>query len=689
MKTGHITKEQVFKSPFVHKLGSFLTDSLITLRKRNGIGKLFVRLTEGTECATDGEEIVIGCGFPFFSHESLKSVSEVITLMLGLLFHEMGHVLYTPFSALKMGKAYLMNGKMWPEGPEKSKALYEYIARGRKEAARAYTYYVKIMNILEDGRCEYLMLTCQAEYARFAAGLRLKRKIQKSILPPAEELLDRIERAQGDEKAYQKQDFIICGIFQLALYGVIKDEKAEHYERAEMKKLSEIAPLISEATDSVTAEELFRALNGIYCAIFAEYLLPYLETIKDEDEEICENAGGTATSSAVEKALSDALSGLGTADVRDESAKNHSLERKTEAAKEKERKRKAKHTGENETDEKGENPCEIVREETDSIWAEAEDAGKVTFTEEDERAARSIDLGAIEKITLEKADDDFDHELKAPENLDYGHAHDGVSWKVNMCPDFAGKSAELLYEGFARYVEAGKIAARKVKPFLNPARKQIYEKGRYSGTRFDAARLANPDLRYFSKKTVFPKSPTLSVLILVDESGSMMNGKIEVARATAIAIYEMCRDLDVNYAVFGHKAHSYQVELNCYCYFGEKKDSAKYRLMKMDAAGANRDGAALRYCSELLKKQESDRKLLLVISDGQPSAFGYSGTAAEADIRAVLKDYERFGIKYIAAAIDADKERIREIYGNERFLDITALELLPAEIAAIIRRMLV
>lgn len=108
-----------------------------------------------------------------------------------------------------------------------------------------------------------------------------------------------------------------------------------------------------------------------------------------------------------------------------------------------------------------------------------------------------------------------------------------------------------------------------------------------------------------------------------------------------------------------------------------------YRLMDMCDRNGNRDGAALRFVAEHLCTRPGFR-LLILISDGQPADYGYSGTEAEADLRGIKKEYEKRDVILFAAAIGDDKENIRRIY-KDGFLDITKLEELP-NMAQLVRR---
>ena len=98
---------------------------------------------------------------------------------------------------------------------------------------------------------------------------------------------------------------------------------------------------------------------------------------------------------------------------------------------------------------------------------------------------------------------------------------------------------------------------------------------------------------------------------------------------------------------------------------------------------------ALRVLSEKLAKATQTTKLLISLSDGQPKAMpDYSGSSAADDMKQTIKEYTRKGIVFLAAAIGQDKDSICEIYGQERFIDITDLKQLPARLVQTIARYL-
>ena len=160
------------------------------------------------------------------------------------------------------------------------------------------------------------------------------------------------------------------------------------------------------------------------------------------------------------------------------------------------------------------------------------------------------------------------------------------------------------------------------------------------------------------------------------------------ARAAAIILYDFCQSLNIPIMIYGHSTGwGADVDLYSYAEFDSIDWDDKFRLMDISARNSNRDGAALRFVAEQLSKRPEEIRILMLLSDGQPAARGYSGTAAEEDLRGIKQEYKRKGILFIAAAIGEDKPNIERIYGDS-FLDITDLNQLPVKLTAVIKRFL-
>jgi len=261
--------------------------------------------------------------------------------------------------------------------------------------------------------------------------------------------------------------------------------------------------------------------------------------------------------------------------------------------------------------------------------------------------------------------------------ISYGDIHSGVAVTVHR---MAAVSDEMKEQYAAVAPPLLKISARLQKSILQ----QLQDKRRggkqtnlYSGRKLYVHALPRNDGRAFYNKKLPNDTPTLAIALLDDESGSMCCGdRATYARAMSIILYDFCQSLGIPIMIYGHSTGHNTVDLYSYAEFDAIDRDDKYRLMDISARGSNRDGAALRFVMEQLAKCTADIRLLILISDGQPADYGYSGTAAEADLRGIKKDCERKGIHLIAAAIGEDKVNIERIYGDS-FLDITDLEKMP------------
>ncbi|MBT2763459.1 AAA family ATPase [Paenibacillus sp. ISL-20] len=235
--------------------------------------------------------------------------------------------------------------------------------------------------------------------------------------------------------------------------------------------------------------------------------------------------------------------------------------------------------------------------------------------------------------------------------------------------------------------------ARQTLPLLEHEITAEFAKNHYYGSKFQADSVAYRDFRYFAKKRPPTESPGLVVGLRVDESASMAAfGRLEAAKRAVIAVYEFCQICHIPVLIYGDTADVSRLEqmsIFAYADYDQPDVRDRFRLMGIRARSNNRDGMALRIMAERLANSPKQTKLLISISDGQPKAMeDYTGSLAIQDMQQTLSEYERKGVKFLAAAIGQDKDVISQIYGVERFLDITNLNELPAKLVRIISRYL-
>lgn len=296
-----------------------------------------------------------------------------------------------------------------------------------------------------------------------------------------------------------------------------------------------------------------------------------------------------------------------------------------------------------------------------------------------------------EKAACEQLETERTRELNdVAQNISYGDVHEGVNVRVNRIASVDEELVDQYNYISGPLITISRQLQKSLLKQLKEERRGGKQTGLMMGRRLDAHALCRNDGKVFYKNNLPNEIPELAVGLLLDESGSMCScDRCTYARAAAIILYDFCQSLDIPVTVYGHstdyRGHGESVELFSYAEFDSFDQDDKYRMMDISARGSNRDGAALRFVAEKLSKRPEAVKLLILVSDGQPAADGYYGTAAEEDLRGIKQEYQRKGILFIAAAIGNDKQNIERIYGDS-FLDISDLTQLPTKLTNVVKR---
>ena len=204
--------------------------------------------------------------------------------------------------------------------------------------------------------------------------------------------------------------------------------------------------------------------------------------------------------------------------------------------------------------------------------------------------------------------------------------------------------------------------------------------------------LGRPDL---FKNIIIDEDKPLDVCLLVDESGSMGTWKMDKARETAIALRESLKDNQaLNLWVFGHTADGYdwdgKGDTNMSVYWSPTYKSDIKAMGAMRARSENRDGMAILASAERVKAESpsiGSNKLMIVISDGEPSADKYRFPISVPHTKKCVRHIEGQGWNVIQIGISGARERImKDMFSNYIMCDDTAE--LPTKVSKIIRRVI-
>ena len=682
---------------------------------------------------TNNTAIRINAGHPTVT--KIRGRMNRYEMISGLFSHELGHVLYTDFLAKQTYMNYLTSYKFFPAPPvlttaqdaKNEKDFWDYVKADPRNMAFAQQIAFFIANILEDGYIESRILS------QFPGVLGYNLSVMRDHQFKDMETVTQLIEAEDDGSGHIFQS-ILQIMLSYALFGEIKYGETPLSD-ARIQTVFKLIPQIDQALTTTSAKERWQIVSLILIRLW-HHIEDYIEICKQHQDEAASSGSGSSAEevlSGLLQALSGTSSqgeGSGTpvpgAEKESAPASNRSKREKTKS----EIDQSEQETSENESGEEknlsqtdsesnesgdsdqnfspknqaagssgkqnttSEEGGRIPYHQTDSV---SEPTGGETEYDEDykreqsDRAAADIERmleQMAEKAACKQLENERIQELNdAAQSISYGNIHNGVNITVHRIADVDDELQDQYYQICTPLLNISRQLQRSLIQKLKDQQRGGKQTGLVMGRRLDAHALCRNDGKVFYKNNLPNEIPRISVGLLLDESGSMSCGdRSTYARSAAIILYDFCQSLNIPIMVYGHSTSwSRGVDLYSYAEFDSIDKNDKYRLMDISARGSNRDGAALRFVAEQLSKRDEEVRILILVSDGQPADCGYSGTAAEEDLRGIKQEYKRKGLLFVAAAIGDDKQNIERIYGDS-FLDITDLNQLPVKLTAIIKR---
>ena len=679
---------------------------------------------------TNNTSIRINAGHP--SVTKIRGRMNRYEMICGLFAHELGHVLYTDFLAKQTYMNYLSAYKFFPAPPvlkeaqdaRNEKDFWEYVKADPRNMAFAQQIAFFIANVLEDGYIESRIL---AQFpGMLGYNLSIMRDHQFKDMSTVTQLIEKEDDGSGH--IFQS---ILQIILSYALFGEIKYGETPLSD-IRIQTVFKLIPQIDDAVTTTSAKERWQIVSLILIRLW-HHIEDYIEICKEHQDEAA-SAGSGSSAGEILAGLLQALSGTSSqgegsgtpvpgADKDAPPAVNSEKREKTKA----ECKSDENESGEDsENAESESNTNQSDEAESDSNFSPdsidggtsgkqattSEEGGRIPYhqtdsvsepvggetqydddykREQSDRAAADIERmleQMAEKAACKQLENERIQELnEAAQSISYGNIHNGVNIAVHRIAEVDEELQDQYHQICGPLLTISKQLQRNLIQKLKDQQRGGKQTGLVMGRRLDAHALCRNDGKVFYKNNLPNEIPRISVGLLLDESGSMSCGdRSTYARAAAIILYDFCQALNIPIMVYGHSTSwSRGVDLYSYAEFDAIDKNDKYRMMDISARGSNRDGAALRYVAEQLSKREEEVRILILVSDGQPADTGYSGTAAEEDLRGIKQEYKRKGLLFVAAAIGDDKQNIERIYGDS-FLDITDLNQLPMKLTAVIKR---
>ena len=688
-----IVKSKAFKD--------YITSGMLTLFKKhkrepNLKYKVYYKEGDMTTALTNNKEIIVNAANSLFTKrdELDEPLSVSVDHILGVMFHEAGHVLYTNFSVLRKYKEQFRDGKLVISSielsKEEKKSLKEInnllndnrsnVVLGvslTKTKAFIYNIFNWLNNAIEDGRIEKTLLDRDADFGGYCNGLIGLRNKQKDEIVGS--------NIQDIEK-------YLNACFEYAKYGT-----STTYTGDVFPELEEAKPIIDIMLDCKEAMKFTEYTVELICIAYPNLIKPLLTDQTDDqsdDDQSNDNSQGDSSSNDENSDTdnsSDGQSGSENNKSKGNSEDNGS-------------------NGDSSNEESNEDENEDSSNQDDSTDGDSsDDQGDSNKEDELDDIINNLpEMSTVpeyDNMGVESSDGDLEESMQPTPDFVGEAARESVEEEINgeINKMISDSTAPL---GCSRVIVIDDLPDASLSPnqdaFLNSNRSLFKKVGReienhlksdmrtgsnkrkFSGKKFRAEKLVNRDYRYFENTATKRDIPETAVGILIDQSGSMYGEQIRCATYAAMGMYKTLAELEhFDVAVYGHTSTYDEVIINRYIDFGFKpKDPIKV-LAGIYSDGGNIDEVAVTALGERLKSQMVDKKIMIIISDGLPhSMIGH----AETRFRDLVKEYVKGGFNVFVAALGSDKAKIDKVYENVSFIDITDPSELPTNMLRAIKR---
>ncbi len=639
---------------------------------------------------TDGRAIYINLANRFIDES--KDDEERLLILNGLVAHEAGHVRYTDFVALgNMCRTLLEEGEFY----EKPKLLsgdrvnLQKLNKLMKESKYARIAVKNLSseldNIIDDEWMEGKVK------AHFTGDAKKAVELCRTKLKKTDKELE-IERLMDIHISPIQKVKSIC-------FEIVRCDSDGHLFDTEFNEFADdIRPYLEEAVKTDDSSVRQQLINGIIVHAF-----PLIGDALNQKDEGKSDSESDSSSKSDSNPKSEPSSENEPDDKNSSENEDSSQAEETTTGGEEELSEEEQERLEKMTSDSAKRREEISEDENslyniESLRKEAEEMSKPLDLKEEVGALRE----AKEASKLKK------EILKEISKVKMDEIHKDCIIKVNT--DNFAELNEIYGEGGVDakgIIRAQKKSINNIKKNLSPLFREedCLEEGIFFGDSICRSKISSQDGKMMQKEELPSEERKLAVAILADQSGSMAQyARENYLQKACITMYEACKGLNIPLAIWGHGVayDNGENHLNVFCEFDKttKQDIERLTYLRSYCYD-NRDGLPIKLLGEHLSKRREENKLLIILSDGEPrdsTSIDTSGNSlpfyygedakVKADIRHQLSYLKRKGVNTFVGAIGDDKEAIKDIYGLQRYMNITDMSQMAKTLSRLLQRYL-
>lgn len=229
-----------------------------------------------------------------------------------------------------------------------------------------------------------------------------------------------------------------------------------------------------------------------------------------------------------------------------------------------------------------------------------------------------------------------------------------------------------------------KKQAPYVRALLKELKKRMTQRQEGVRTNLNAGRLSKKLVplaieerpKPFYRKTAPSKELDAVFCLLIDGSASMLD-KLDETKQAVLLFHDVLRGLNVPHEIVLFYEDAYEAsdaeQPNYFEWMHKFEDRGKdhaQEIASLDAHEDNRDGFAIRWMNNRLKRRSEKHRFLLVFSDGEPSAYNYAENGV-VDTANAVAEAKKQGIEVLHLFLSSDsitEEQAafyRMMYGNK------------------------
>lgn len=637
---------------------------------------------------------------------SMGGLEAQFVTCMGIVFHEIAHCVYLDFDEEKRACEFLKQGMLYGDEPygltlKEQATLEELKTVLADEAARPIFVYIyhQLANIISDRHDEDCLIY---DYRSFVGEpIYLARNSLLTSCIPFEEGLKTVEN--GD---LPKISFLFNNLLQMTRFDKVFSHDYDSVEKTEYWKFLE--QVREHAAIACATDDVMRKCTEITYIMMG--MLPYIkEQIQEnqqqeqadsqqsqQDSQQNSSSSQSNSSSSQQSGSSNQQSSSGSQQGSTSSSGSQSGQNRVPQMSSQDIEKILNQLAQGASQGNAPQAPQMDRssQKAQAMRNAERDGSKEQHSERQANGNNSAAKDALERLTEAVANRQAENEV-SKENLHQDSVVLNLASQTSPHANYGSNvvlpravtqddidTYNFMMKDLAAY---SKRLQRQMLDILKDLREGTVSKHRAFGRRFDARDAYRPDQKYFMSKKNPTEIPDMSIFVLIDHSGSMNGERMEAAQKAAMLLYDFATNIDIPVAVAGHNDRG-SVFFKLYTGFEKASRTEKYRLAQMEPGGRNRDGMAINMASAMLEKRQEEIRMLIIISDGQPNSRDYSGEEAARDIQDIIGKLRRKNIEVLAAGIGEDRERVKEIYGNDNYIDISDLSALPKTLTNIVRK---